>query len=204
MPAAAIPPLLRDLVRAPSRHDENPDGADVLLRRLAGLDPDERAAFLVDLVRSQTAAILGHAGPDAVAPDRAFNELGFDSLTAVEFRNQLNAATGLRLPPTLVFDYPSIAVLAGHLDAQLAPVAAAGSGGDSEEERVRTILRTVPLAHLRAAGLLDPLLAMGDATTADESSEDADETAAAIDDMAADDLIDMALGLDLEDAIREG
>ncbi|WP_432044332.1 beta-ketoacyl synthase N-terminal-like domain-containing protein, partial [Streptomyces cadmiisoli] len=77
------------------------------------------AQALIDLVRAQVAAVLGHADPSTIAADRAFQDLGFDSLTAVELRNQLTKTTGLRLPSTLIFDYPNPAVLAGHLTTQL-------------------------------------------------------------------------------------
>ncbi|TYK52741.1 type I polyketide synthase [Actinomadura decatromicini] len=117
-----LPPVLRGLVRAPARRADR--SGPPLAARLAALPEDERGPVLLDLVRSHAATVLGHASADAIAPDRAFKDLGFDSLTAVRFRNQVNAASGLQLPVTVVFDFPSSAALAEHLAAELVPAGA--------------------------------------------------------------------------------
>ncbi|MEH0830118.1 type I polyketide synthase, partial [Micromonospora sp. CPCC 205714] len=196
-----LPPLFRGLVRRPARAGggAGPDAAAALTRRLAALPAGEREAALLDVVLTQAAAILGHAGPQDVDPDRAFQELGFDSLSAVEFRNQLNSATGLRLPATLVFDHPNARVLAAELVTALAPAPADGL----PEDRVREVLQGIPLSRLREAGLLDRLLELGGlAPTPDTITAPAadDEAGRSIDEMDADDLISMALGdQDLDD-----
>ncbi|MFD5085767.1 type I polyketide synthase, partial [Kitasatospora sp. NPDC058406] len=115
-----VPGLLRALVRGPLRRSATraaPDGTPG--GPLGALPAAEREPALLALIRSQVAAVLGHASPEAVEAGRAFRDLGFDSLAAVELRNRLNLATGLRLPATLVFDHPSPTVLARHLRAEL-------------------------------------------------------------------------------------
>src|SRR5262245_59478214 len=74
---------------------------------------------LLDLVRSSIATVLGNSCPESIDPDRAFQELGFDSLTAVEMRNRLKSASGLALSPTLIIDYPNSAALAGYMHREL-------------------------------------------------------------------------------------
>ncbi|TYB44906.1 type I polyketide synthase [Actinomadura chibensis] len=115
---ADVPHVLRGLVRGTRRRaaaDGGAGGAAALGRRLSGLTEAEREEALLDIVRGRAASVLGYPGPAAIEPERAFRDLGFDSLSAVEFRNALAEATGLRLPATLVFDYPVPVVLARHL-----------------------------------------------------------------------------------------
>ncbi|MFE0186298.1 SDR family NAD(P)-dependent oxidoreductase, partial [Streptomyces olivaceus] len=110
-----IPPLLRGLVRPP-----RPAGSDgTFTERLTALTPDERIDLALGLVRDLAAAVLGHASADRVPATRAFRDSGFDSLGALELRNRLNNATGLRLPAGLVFDHPTPTELAAHLVDQL-------------------------------------------------------------------------------------
>ncbi|MFD3533748.1 SDR family NAD(P)-dependent oxidoreductase [Streptomyces sp. NPDC058664] len=119
-----VPAVLRGLVRGPvvrRAAQAAPVSAGGLADRLAELSAPERERVLLTLVRDQVAAVLGHAAPDGIAADRAFKEIGFDSLTSVELRNRIAGATGLRLPTTLVFDFPTPQALAGRLLALLAP-----------------------------------------------------------------------------------
>ncbi|MEU3985444.1 type I polyketide synthase [Streptomyces sp. NPDC026672] len=117
---AAVPELRQRQAPPSGAADERTDGTG-LADRLAPLGEGDRRNALLALVRAHIAHALNHPSPDDVEPSRAFRELGFDSLTAVELRNTLNEATGLRLPTTLVYDYPTPAALADHLSAEFAP-----------------------------------------------------------------------------------
>ncbi|WP_046507470.1 type I polyketide synthase, partial [Streptomyces odonnellii] len=122
-------PLLAELPAARSaltelqktRQETGTAASGLRERLLAAPDAsgDERAAVLLDIVRTHCAAVLGHTGAEAIKGDKAFRDLGFDSLTAVELSNRLTGATGLTLPASLVFDYPTPGALADHLLAEL-------------------------------------------------------------------------------------
>ncbi|MEU6162191.1 SDR family NAD(P)-dependent oxidoreductase, partial [Streptomyces sp. NPDC047130] len=119
-----VPALLRGLVRASATRARAGAATErSLAADLTRLPAPEQRRTVLDLVRAQAAAVLGYDGPDAVAADQAFTKLGFDSLTAVELRNRLTRATGLRLPAGLVFDHPTPTALATHLWTELAGTA---------------------------------------------------------------------------------
>ncbi|KIF73248.1 hypothetical protein QR77_03205, partial [Streptomyces sp. 150FB] len=115
--------LLSALVEAERATAEAPltgeEGESDFERHAAGLSGRQRTLFLVELVRDHAAVVLGHASGQEIAPDQAFRDIGFDSLTAVELRDRIAEATGLKLPTTTVFDHPTAGRLAEHLDALL-------------------------------------------------------------------------------------
>ncbi len=179
--AGTLPVLLSDLVRVPRRDPGRADDAGTPV--LAGASRET----MVELVRAQVAAVLGHPGPASVAADRAFTELGLDSIIAVQLRNRLNAATGLKLPATLAFDHPTPEAVAAELAARLSP----GQPGQADDEHLRTVLASLPIARIRAAGLLAPLLALAD--TARPATPAPAEDTADIDAMGLADLVQLAL-----------
>ncbi|MEU5786032.1 SDR family NAD(P)-dependent oxidoreductase, partial [Micromonospora lupini] len=112
--------VLAELIRRPTRRSGDRSGGGNLAAELARRSPEDRLTALGTLVREHVATVLGHSGGDRIELGKAFKDLGFDSLSAVELRNRLTAATGLRLPATAIFDYPTPAALAVFLDEQIA------------------------------------------------------------------------------------
>nr|WP_315987073.1 SDR family NAD(P)-dependent oxidoreductase [Streptomyces sp. uw30] len=200
--------VLRDLVPAARRRRaaarDASGTAENLTARLAALTAPEQDQLLLDLVRAQVAAVLGHSSPASVEPTRAFKDIGFDSLTAVDLRNRIGAATALALPATLVFDHPTpedlVRLLRDRLLADTAAPAPDASADDGIDPQVRDLLTTIPMARLRESGVLDMLRRLADrpATT---GSDDARPAAPAeqprqpesLDAMGADSLVQLAL-----------
>ncbi|WP_159056711.1 type I polyketide synthase, partial [Streptomyces yokosukanensis] len=164
-----ILPVFRGLVRTPARPRRAAGQAgaprttaapgstqasgETLAQRLAELPAAERERTVLDLVRGQVAGVLGYRSTEHVGEEQAFKDLGFDSLTAVELRNRLGAAAGLRLPATLVYDHPTPAALARYLLGEVAPDGAAVRTVSVLEEldRLESVFSSLDPAELAAA-----------------------------------------------------
>jgi acyl transferase domain-containing protein/acyl carrier protein len=158
-----LPAVLRGLIRMPTRRVSEARGA--LGRKLLDSSREEWGAIITELVRNHVAGVLGHASAQAIDPQRTFKELGFDSLSAVELRNRLGQASGLKLPSTLVFDHPTPAAVAEHVTGRLSRDAVE-DGGDPREAEIRGAIASVPLLRLRNAGVLDILLELASSNDA--------------------------------------
>ena len=171
-----VPTLWRDLIGGPARRPVSApagaDGPESLRDRLRGLTGSGRDRVLLELVGAHAAAVLGHQSPAMIEPGRSFDDLGFDSLTAVELRNRLHAATGLRLPTSLVFDHPTPAMLAGYLGTELTgdqsadPVVPAMTAVAGEPVAIVAMSCRFPGGIRDTEGLWELLAAGGDAIAA--------------------------------------
>jgi acyl carrier protein len=133
--------------------EEEAQALAALRERLAGRPPAARTGVLLALVRAHAAGALHYPGADAVDPEQPFKELGFDSLAAVEFRNRLRAATGLELPATVVFDYPTPAALARYLVARALPAEDGQEPAAEALDAVEAALAALAADDPRRAGL---------------------------------------------------
>ncbi len=151
--AGVLPPLMQSLVHVPARRVS---GGGFLAARLVQAPESERDEIALDFLRGHVAAVLGHASPEAIDTQRNFKDLGFDSLRALELRNRVNAATGLRLPATLIFDHPTPHAVAQLLLTKLSPNTV--EQDDPRDTQIRKTIASIPLARLRSSGLLSMLL----------------------------------------------
>nr|WP_245786689.1 type I polyketide synthase [Lentzea albida] len=189
--AGEVPAVLRGVVRTSARRSAV--SSATVADRLHGLTGDARREVLLDLVRTAVGLVLGHSGGSTIDPDRQFQDMGFDSMTSVELRNRLNGGTGLRLPATLLFDYPTPGDLVEHLDGRL------GFTPDDEPESVLAALEALERLltgqaldlkmHGQVAGRLDVLRARlssapgATATEVDLDSATDDEMFALLDEL---------------------
>jgi NAD(P)-dependent dehydrogenase (short-subunit alcohol dehydrogenase family)/acyl carrier protein len=187
--AGTLPALLGGLVPAQARRA---DVAGSLDRQLAGVPRADWERVTLALVRARVASVLGHASAEAVDPGRPFKEMGFDSLAAVELRNQLAQATGLRLPSTLVFDHPSALAVTRYLLAQIGDRAVVESPIDQQFAELEAQITALEAAEKeRMAGRLRLLL---NAITDNRMQQTSDlmKTATTLDDVF--DLLDSEFG----------
>ncbi|WP_413811817.1 type I polyketide synthase [Streptomyces sp. OE57] len=178
-------PGVQEIVDSLRTDDATDESASEFLRELAAGSDAERERALMKVVRENAAIALGHSGVEAVKPQRAFQEMGFDSLAAVNLRNTLGAALGTRLPATLVFDYPTPTALVEYLRTELLADQGDDEATEADEEEIRRVLAAVPFSRFREAGVLDALrsLARTEAAARDGSRPSADEELDLIDGM---------------------
>ncbi len=152
-------PLLRALPEVAEDKTDTVEDTGDFKSRLAGLTPAEQQRLLLDLVRGEVAVVAGYDDGAGVEPARAFKELGFDSVTAVDLRNRLGAATGLKLPATVAFDHVNPQALAEHLWIQL------GDGTaevplEVELDRLEAVASTLDAAEIDRSRIVARLQAM--------------------------------------------
>ncbi|RKN35048.1 acyl carrier protein, partial [Streptomyces hoynatensis] len=184
-------PEVREALAEPEQDAETAGGEAEFVQRLAAMPEAERSRAMLDMVRTEAARTLGFESVADLPAGRAFREVGFDSVMAVELRNRLRTTTGLPLPAALVFDYPTPAAIATYLQAELFADAPATEENDPDAE-IRAALAAIPISRLRKAGLLDMVLqlANGDAEPAPAPAASGEELS--LDEMDAEALLRLA------------
>ncbi|MFE5118927.1 type I polyketide synthase [Streptomyces sp. NPDC056669] len=187
-----LPEVVSALEEARAAEETHAEAGSRLRERLSALAPAERERAVLDLVRGHAAAVLGFSGTEAVESDRAFKELGFDSLTAVEFRNRLNADTGLRLPTTLVFDYPNSRALAEHVRAGVLPdEGTSGTPLITDLERFEAALSTAEPDNAERSAIATRLqVLLAKLNGGEAGASDAESVTQRLDSASDDDLFD--------------
>jgi acyl transferase domain-containing protein/NAD(P)-dependent dehydrogenase (short-subunit alcohol dehydrogenase family)/acyl carrier protein len=206
--AGVLPPLLSGLVGQANRRPRA--GAGAFARHLASVPAAEREAAVLGLVCEQIATVLGHASPESVDPTVPFKDLGFDSLGAVELRNRLSQASGVRLEATLVFDYPTPAAVSGYLLERMAGTPVGPSPVQREFDRLELALAAVEGAERDQAAArlrllndrIEELLGGGDPAAANGGAAAADIARASDDELF--ELIDKQLGAEPADLSLSG
>ncbi|WP_437592933.1 type I polyketide synthase [Sorangium sp. So ce1000] len=188
----AAPPMLRALAGTKTSRPlaSSAPSASSLEQRLASLSPGDRERALLDLVRSEIATVLGIRSPSNLDINRPLRELGLDSLMALELRNRLGTATGLRLQTTLLFDYPTIAGLVGLIGSRLTKSQRIDPPRVVSDNEIRTALASISIDRLREAGLIDTILSLAAQPAAVAVPE---EAVNAITTMSVNELVELAL-----------
>ncbi|MCX5612934.1 acyltransferase domain-containing protein [Streptomyces sp. NBC_00047] len=196
------PALLRGLLRAPRKRagGEAATGGNGLRDQLTALPEGERLPRLAQLVQREAAVVLGASGTAGVGAQQVLKELGMDSLMAVELRRRLSAETGISLPSTLAFDYPTPTAIAGLLLDKLA-VGAGGAARTGQRvtknqiDNLVELLRSATPKQLEEPGLAAGLLALRDglakasAASGPADAAEAAETEAELGGDSTDDLL---------------
>jgi acyl transferase domain-containing protein/acyl-CoA synthetase (AMP-forming)/AMP-acid ligase II/NADPH:quinone reductase-like Zn-dependent oxidoreductase/NAD(P)-dependent dehydrogenase (short-subunit alcohol dehydrogenase family)/acyl carrier protein len=192
-----LPAILTGLIRASSWRRQERERV-LLAEQLRDMPLEERGGLVLQLVRGEVAAVLGHASARAVDVQRVLKDLGFDSLLAMELRNRLIRVTGISLPVTLAFDHPTPAAVAEYLLERVRELTGeqtdGAPGADPADQELRSAIASIPIDRLRNSGLIDVLLrlARGEDGLATDS-QPSDSGARLIESMEVEDLVQRAM-----------